>query len=101
MDGGRRLAYTCHYLHPQRASGALEVLAGAKLPRHYLVKRAFDCDSTHSAGGDAQAVLSLGNLCPALRYSSVEGGAGFYQGTQALFGYIIHMAAVVALFEPE
>lgn len=54
-----------------------------------------------SAGRNIEAVLSLGNLCPAFRYSSVEGGAGFFQGTQALFGYIIHMAAVVALFEPE
>ncbi|KAL8434958.1 hypothetical protein Efla_005041 [Eimeria flavescens] len=52
-------------------------------------------------GGDVQAVLSLGNLCPALRYSSVEGGAGFFEGTQALFGYIIHMAAVVGLFDSE
>ncbi|KAL8270266.1 hypothetical protein Esti_005825 [Eimeria stiedai] len=52
-------------------------------------------------GGDVKAVLSLGNLCPAFRYSSVEGGAGFFKGTQALFGYIIHMAAVVGLFEPD
>ncbi|XP_026191447.1 uncharacterized protein LOC34621355 [Cyclospora cayetanensis] len=58
-------------------------------------------DDGVSQNGDPRAILSLGNLCPALRDSSVEGGAGFYEGTQALFGYIIHMAAVVAHFEPE
>ena len=54
-----------------------------------------------AAAGGSAAAMSLGNLCPSLRYTTVEGGAGFYENSLALFGYIIHMAAVVALFDRE
>nr|CEL72294.1 TPA: endo-1,3(4)-beta-glucanase [Toxoplasma gondii VEG] len=48
----------------------------------------------------AEAMSSqLSSACPALRNSEVEAGAGLYYGTHAFFGYVVHMAAVVAKFD--
>nr|CEL65002.1 TPA: endo-1,3(4)-beta-glucanase [Neospora caninum Liverpool] len=45
-------------------------------------------------------VSQLASACPALRNSEVEAGAGLYYATHAFLGYVVHMAAVVAKFDP-